>query len=288
MPTAAKVSRHDSSPATAPRDQTDPKKLENAIATAEHARAAKGGPAQASPNEVPYQVHSGDTMWRVAQSHGDKLSDVVNANPQIANPDRIKDGDILFLPTKDPATVGTRQKVADAEAADRSVAGLEADLRNPKLSTGMRKVLNEELTAARSDASAKWSEVQTSVENELRSAGVGKALPDPATNSLVADIRARAPDSEKFQNTVDAALQTVRTQAQTDRQVQDIVTKAQTQSDPLAALRSLNDGYKNAPQDVKDALLRDPGALKIIDGAVTWANQPLQQPGNAIQPQGQT
>lgn len=288
MPAAAKVSRHDSSPAATPRDQTDPKKLETAIAAAEHARAAKGGPAQASPNEVPYQVHSGDTIWRVAQNHGDKLSDVIKANPQIANPDRIKDGDILFVPTKDPATVATRQKVADAEAADRSVAGLETDLRNPKLSGGMRRMLNEELTAARSDASTKWTAVHTSVENELRNAGVGKGLPDTTTDSLVADIRTRVPDSEKFQKTVDAALQTVRTQAQTDRQVQDIVTKAQGQSDPLAALRSLNDGFKSAPQDVKDALLRDPNALKIIDGTVTWANQPLQQPGNAIQPQGQT
>ena len=47
--------------------------------------------------------------------------------------------------------------------------------------------------------------------------------------------------------------------------VQGIVANAQAQKDPLAALRALNDGYAKAPQNVKDELLRDPGALKIID-----------------------
>src|SRR5882762_7701724 len=131
MTAVARVSRLDSSPVTAPPDQTDPKKLETAIAAAEHARAAKGGPQEAGTNEVPYQVHSGDSMSRVAQSHGDQLPDLIKANPQVANPDRINAGDILFVPTRDPAIVNTRGRVAEADAADRAVGGLEADLRNP-------------------------------------------------------------------------------------------------------------------------------------------------------------
>jgi peptidoglycan hydrolase-like protein with peptidoglycan-binding domain len=70
--------------------------------------------------------------------------------------------------------------------------------------------------------------------------------------------------------------------------VQGIVANAQAQKDPLAALRALNDGYAKAPQNVKDELLRDPGALKIIDGANAWANQPLQHAEDEMMPQGQT
>ncbi len=67
-----------------------------------------------------------------------------------------------------------------------------------------------------------------------------------------------------------------------------IVANAQAQKDPLAALRALNDGYAKAPQNVKDELQRDPGALKIIDAAGVWANQPLQHADNEMMPQGQT
>jgi peptidoglycan hydrolase-like protein with peptidoglycan-binding domain len=70
--------------------------------------------------------------------------------------------------------------------------------------------------------------------------------------------------------------------------VQGIVANAQAQKDPLAALRALNDGYAKAPQNVKDELLRDPGALKIIDAADAWANQPLQHADDEMMPQGQT
>jgi hypothetical protein len=69
---------------------------------------------------------------------------------------------------------------------------------------------------------------------------------------------------------------------------QGIVANAQAQKDPLAALRALNDGYAKAPQNVKDELLRDPGALKIIDAADAWANQPLHHADNEMMPQGQT
>src|SRR5215475_8435522 len=69
---------------------------------------------------------------------------------------------------------------------------------------------------------------------------------------------------------------------------QRIVANAQAQKDPLAALHALNDGYAKAPQNVKDELMRDPGALKIIDAADAWAKQPLQHADNEMMPHGQT
>jgi LysM repeat protein len=289
MSAVTKTRHDDASPDVAgSAETTDQTKMQAAISAAEHARAAEGGRRSAGVNELPYQVHAGDTIWGVAQRHHDGLRDLVRANPQIANPDRIRPGNILFVPTRDPGIIDTRRKVADAEAAEHSAIGLEAALRNPKLSSGMRNGLTERLAAAQGAAATKWATLQKSIEDELRRGAIDKASSDAAATSLVADIRARAPESAQFQKTVDAALQAVQAKAQINRQVQAIVANGQRQTTPLAGLGAINDGYAKAPDDVKNALLHDPGALKIIDTAVAWANQPLQHADGGITPQGQT
>jgi LysM repeat protein len=261
------------------------KKMDEAITAAQRARAAHGGPTQTASNEVPYAAHRGDTMWGVARKNGDSLSDLTGANQQIRNPNRIKPGDILFVPTHDPATIRTRQQVADAEAADRNVAGVEAKLRDPGLAPDTRKVMLQKLADARADASSKWTNVRTSVENELIDDGVGTTASDTAVRSLVDQIRTRAPDSQKFQTIVDDVAK----QAPIDGNVRAIVAKAQGQSDPAAALHTLNAGYASATPDVQDTLLRDPGARKIIANVVMWADQPLRQKADGTtMPQAQT
>jgi LysM repeat protein len=269
-----------------PNDDGDrKKKMDEAIAAAKRARASDGGPRETANNEVPYEAQRGDTMWGVARKNGDSLSDLVGANPQIHNPNRIRPGDILFVPTHDPAIIRTRQQVADAEAADRNVARVESGLRDPGLAPDTRKVMLQKLADARADASSKWTAVRTSVENELIDDGVGTTASDTAMRSLVDQIRARAPDSLTYQKIVDDVAK----QAPIDGNVRAIVAKAQGQSDPSAALHTLNDGYASATPDVQDMLLRDPGARKIIANVVTWADQPLRQKADGTtMPQAQT
>lgn len=279
------ASRHSS----IPRDQTDAKRMREAVAAAEHARARKGGPGTATSNELPQAVHRGDTMWALARNHGDQLSDLIKANPQIRHPNRIQPGQIVFVPTKDPTIVKTRQQAVAAATADRSVASLEARLRNPKLSPGVRKNIGADLANAKADASSRWTAAEKSIEDELRNGGAGASLPDDAIRSLVTQIHARVPESEKFQNAVSAAFGTVegerRAQRTTRAQLDELVSRARQQSDPLAALQALNGDY---PQSVKDAILRDPDAIKIIDKTVAWANLPLGKADGTVRPEAQT
>lgn len=45
-----------------------------------------------------YTVKPGDSMWRIGQNHGVALDDIIEANPQVKNPDLIYPGDVLHVP----------------------------------------------------------------------------------------------------------------------------------------------------------------------------------------------
>lgn len=68
-----------------------------------------------------------------------------------------------------------------------------------------------------------------------------------------------------------------------------IVGAASSARDPVKALDALDGGYASAPANIKQAMLADPGARKVINAAVHWANEPLTQtPPVGTMPQGQT
>lgn len=54
------------------------------------------GGGTGGPNQ--YVVRTGDTLFSLAQANGLTLAELLAANPQIANPDRIDIGDIIVLP----------------------------------------------------------------------------------------------------------------------------------------------------------------------------------------------
>ncbi len=51
---------------------------------------------------MSYTVKKGDTLTKIARAHGTTVEKFLQANPEITNPNRIKEGQILIL----PATVG--------------------------------------------------------------------------------------------------------------------------------------------------------------------------------------
>lgn len=61
---------------------------------------AKGlnGYAKAAPAQKRYTVKAGDTMSAIAVRHGVALKALVQANPQIKNPNRIWAGNVLLIP----------------------------------------------------------------------------------------------------------------------------------------------------------------------------------------------
>ncbi len=50
----------------------------------------------------PYTVKQGDSMWLIAQRYGVSLDALIRANPQISNPNNIKPGQIVCVPTGSP------------------------------------------------------------------------------------------------------------------------------------------------------------------------------------------
>lgn len=71
-------------------------------AQAARQRAATPAPAPAFSDNFPrdgitYTVAPGDTLSRIAQKTGAKLTDIINAN-KIADPTRVQVGQVLFIP----------------------------------------------------------------------------------------------------------------------------------------------------------------------------------------------
>ena len=56
-----------------------------------------------------HKVVSGDTMWKIAVKHQIGVSEIIKANPQIANPDLIYPGQIINIPSLD-LTVSSYEK----------------------------------------------------------------------------------------------------------------------------------------------------------------------------------
>ncbi|MDR0930278.1 MAG: SafA/ExsA family spore coat assembly protein [Clostridiales bacterium] len=70
-----------------------------------------------------YTVVSGDSMWKIAVRYQIGLSEIIGANPQVANPALIYPDDKLTIPNID-ATKNIEQQVIDLTNNERTKAGL--------------------------------------------------------------------------------------------------------------------------------------------------------------------
>lgn len=76
-------------------------KLRNLLLTAVLAGGLLTVPAKAA--SVSHTVASGDTMWKLAVKYEVGTSEIIQANPQISNPNLIYPGQILQIPQTDAA-----------------------------------------------------------------------------------------------------------------------------------------------------------------------------------------
>ena len=77
-----------------------------------------------------HTVQSGDTMWKLAVQYQVGTSEIIDANPQVVNPDLIYPGDVLTIPETDAAVRACEQEVVrlvNAERAKYGLAALEED-----------------------------------------------------------------------------------------------------------------------------------------------------------------
>lgn len=81
-----------------------------------------------------HTVQRGDTMWRLAVRYEVGTSEIINANPQIADPDLIYPGDVLMIPTTDEAVRAYEREVIRLVNAERTQRGLVPLTENWELS----------------------------------------------------------------------------------------------------------------------------------------------------------
>lgn len=81
---------------------------------------------------VDHRVVKGDTMWKLSRAYGVSLQSVIDANPQVKDPDLIYPDDILHIPTgSDYDTVGAREheviRLVNVEREKRGLKKLAYD-----------------------------------------------------------------------------------------------------------------------------------------------------------------
>ena len=85
--------------------------------------AALASPAFAA---VRHRVVKGDTMWKLSRAYGVSLQSVIDANPQVQNPDLIYPDDILLIPTDDTDSLSEYEsEVVRLVNMQRGSAGLK-------------------------------------------------------------------------------------------------------------------------------------------------------------------
>jgi uncharacterized YkwD family protein/spore coat assembly protein SafA len=99
------------------------KKLFTVIATLLFATVIASQSADAQSMDT-YTVKSGDTMWKIAVKYQIGVSEIINANKQVSNPDMIYPMQQLNIPNLDQ-TKGVEQQVLDLVNQERAKVGLK-------------------------------------------------------------------------------------------------------------------------------------------------------------------
>lgn len=258
-------------------------------------QAKPGGQSSQAPKACTTVAKPGDTYWGFAQKYHTMPRTLERLNPN-AKPRRIQIGQTINLPgsvcqpTSTPKAPPTSLLSGPAQKVDNAVHQVEAAQSSLDKLQALAAKGNGAARMELRDGSAQQivvdskTKLKAAINDEITSE-IGANASDAAVAKAGQEIAARYVKDPAASKLVNDAV----TQVRTYRQVQSIVSQAQTQTDPVKALQTLNDGYKNAPQAVKDAILNDSNAQKIIGNAASWANQPLTQKSNdAIFPQSKT
>lgn len=73
-----------------------------------------------------HTVQRGDTMWKLAVKYQVGTSEIIDANPQVENPDLIYPGDMLTIPETASSVRAYEQEVVRLVNAERAKYGLSA------------------------------------------------------------------------------------------------------------------------------------------------------------------
>jgi hypothetical protein len=252
--------------------------------------SATTAPKVISKVEKIHIVVQGDTLSAIAKQEGVPLKDIIDANPQLSDPDKIFVDDRVKIP--DLSTIATDSPL---ELEDEPVEQIPQTPPSPPvtpqnpLSIATDEAVNRVVKAekvyydtsastqgqgaavpyfAKNLASAKDNLVKA-VTAEMNIGVKSGASPDElaAAQKIQQRYAAGSPES----NAVSVAANEATAQSQANA----IVAQAKTQSDPQKAVQALNDSYVKATPAVQKKVLEHKDAQAIIQRLADYANQPL-------------
>ncbi len=77
-----------------------------------------------SVSATTYTVVSGDSLWKIAQKFQVGLSELIEANPQISNPNLIYPNQVINIPEQDTSVLNYEKEVVRLVNKERSSRGL--------------------------------------------------------------------------------------------------------------------------------------------------------------------
>ena len=108
------------------------KKFQTFLITATLASSMLATPANAA--SLSHTVVKGDTMWKIASNYQVGTSEIIQANPQVSNPDLIYPGQVLCIPQLDSSVASYEHEVVRLVNEIRQQNGLKPLIENWELS----------------------------------------------------------------------------------------------------------------------------------------------------------
>ena len=108
------------------------KKFQTFLITATLASSMLAAPANAA--SLSHTVVKGDTMWKIASNYQVGTSEIIQANPQVSNPDLIYPGPVLCIPQLDSSVASYEHEVVRLVNEIRQQNGLKPLTENWELS----------------------------------------------------------------------------------------------------------------------------------------------------------
>ena len=108
------------------------KKFQTFLITATLASSMLAAPANAA--SLSHTVVKGDTMWKIASNYQVGTSEIIQANPQVSNPDLIYPGQVLCIPQLDSSVASYEHEVVRLVNEIRQQNGLKPMTENWELS----------------------------------------------------------------------------------------------------------------------------------------------------------
>ena len=108
------------------------KKFQTFLITATLASSMLAAPANAA--SLSHTVVKGDTMWKIASNYQVGTSEIIQANPQVSNPELIYPGQVLCIPQLDSSVASYEHEVVRLVNEIRQQNGLKPLIENWELS----------------------------------------------------------------------------------------------------------------------------------------------------------